>query len=209
MVNIIVVPTHRNNTHTVFRVLLGCIVLSVLAGCATLNKTECQSGNWEAIGYSDGQHGFEQTRVNTHAKACAKHEVSPNVAAYQQGFVVGLNEFCVPITGYKHGRSGEEYPYHCPSALEPAFVTAYADGLEEALQSLDWRYRLLEHRYDIKRFRLSRRPTDTTDSGYHTTSYWAALSDDISAIRNTLDNIRHERFRIRSLLYRARGYKAT
>ena len=188
------------------RVLFGALLLSVVAGCASLNKSDCLEGNWEAIGYADGQRGFEQSRVNTHAKSCAKHDVTPNAAAYAQGFAVGLSEYCVPLTGYRQGRAGVEYPYHCPNDVEPAFVGAYQDGLEELLQSLHWRYQLLEHRYDIKKFRLARRPTQTDESSYHSPSYWRDLRDDLGAIKNTLDNLKHERLRVRALLYRAEAY---
>ena len=56
---------------------LICLVsfVLVLNGCKTLNKDECQTGDWETIGYEDGLRGELRSRVGQHREACAKHHV--------------------------------------------------------------------------------------------------------------------------------------
>ena len=61
------------------------LTLIVLSGCATMNADECVTGDWTAIGYEDGTRGYTSDRLAQHRKACAKHGVSPDFVAYQDG----------------------------------------------------------------------------------------------------------------------------
>lgn len=86
--------------------------------------------DWYAIGYEDGAQGLPETRIGAHREACAKHGVTPDLRAYQQGREEGLLGFCTARSGFNQGRDGYEYKGICPSLLEPDFLDGYAAGLD-------------------------------------------------------------------------------
>jgi hypothetical protein len=107
-------------------------VLAVLAisGCATLSERDCRSGDWADIGRTDGTRGLPLRELEAHRKACARHGVTPDEAAYRRGRAEGLETYCRPAGGYVAGRSGEAYEDVCPEAAEREFLRAYRDGRE-------------------------------------------------------------------------------
>ena len=107
--------------------LLGTIVLS---GCASMNADECANSDWMAVGYEDGSRGYTSDRFGSHRKACAKHGITADFSAYQQGRNEGLVEFCQPSRGYNLGASGGRYNGVCSAEQEPDFLNAYRAGQE-------------------------------------------------------------------------------
>jgi len=107
--------------------LLGTIVLS---GCASMNADECANSDWMAVGYEDGSRGYTSDRFGSHRKACAKHGITADFSAYQQGRNDGLVEFCQPSRGYNLGASGGYYNGVCSADLEQDFLHAYRAGQE-------------------------------------------------------------------------------
>lgn len=104
-------------------------IAALLASCATgMGKEECVAADWRTIGYEDGLHGYPADRIGTHRVACAKHQVTPNLAAYTEGRARGLAEYCQPRNGYRVGLSGGGYGNVCPAATEPGFVNGYRWG---------------------------------------------------------------------------------
>jgi len=104
-------------------------VISLLfVGCASLNKAECQNADWRIIGYEDGSSGHAGSRIGSHRKACAKHNVSPDVMTYNQGREDGLKEFCRPQRGYQVGLRGKRYNGVCAGKGEGQFLKAYNYG---------------------------------------------------------------------------------
>lgn len=98
-------------------------------GCSTgLSKNECMTADWHMIGYEDGLHGFPAERIGVHRVACAKFQVTPNLAAYTEGRERGLAEFCQPRNGFRFGLGGGSYANVCSAATEPAFVEGYRYG---------------------------------------------------------------------------------
>ena len=93
-----------------------------------MSKDECVLADWQTIGYEDGLRGFPAERIGAHRIACAKHQVTPNLAAYTQGRERGLREFCQPKNGFRVGLHGGGYANVCSGAVEPAFVNAYQWG---------------------------------------------------------------------------------
>ena len=71
-------------------VLLVGVCGLALFGCASMNKAECLVSDWQMIGYEDGARGYGSQHLARHRKACAKHGVAPDLAAYQQGRSEGL-----------------------------------------------------------------------------------------------------------------------
>jgi hypothetical protein len=105
-------------------------VLGLVAGCSTMSADECVTADWRTIGYEDGAAGREASAISRHRKACAKHGVTANFDAYEEGRLEGLHEFCRPANGYQIGRKGAAYNGVCPVEMEDEFVAAYDDGYE-------------------------------------------------------------------------------
>lgn len=100
----------------------------VLTGCATLGKDECNNANWKIIGYEDGAAGHATSRIGKHRKACAKHNISPDLALYNTGHSEGVIEYCKPLNGFNVGTRGKQYKGVCPGNLESEFLAAYKKG---------------------------------------------------------------------------------
>jgi hypothetical protein len=82
--------------------------LSALAmsGCASMSGDECSK----------------------HRKACAKHGVTADFSAYQNGREQGLVEYCQPGRGYDVGVNGGRYYGVCSVDHEADFLDAYNAG---------------------------------------------------------------------------------
>jgi hypothetical protein len=107
---------------------LAAIVCVGLSGCASMSADECLTMDWMAIGYEDGSRGYTADRLGSHRKACAKHGVTPDFAAYQQGHAQGVEDFCQPGRAFRFGENGGNYSGLCPAELEPEFLQAYNAG---------------------------------------------------------------------------------
>lgn len=111
------------NTAMVFAV-------AALSGCASMSSEECANSDWAAIGYEDGSRGYTTDRFGSRRKACAKHGVTADFKAYQEGREEGLVEFCQPSRGYNLGASGGTYYGVCDVAMEEEFLDAYRVGAQ-------------------------------------------------------------------------------
>ena len=108
-------------------ILLSLLVIG-LAGCATMSGDECATSDWTAVGYEDGSRGYTSERFGKHRKACAKHGITADFEAYQQGRGQGLVEFCQPGSGFDLGVNGGQYNGVCSVELEADFLDAYRVG---------------------------------------------------------------------------------
>ena len=105
------------------------LAAAMLGGCATgMGKDECALADWHMIGYEDGLRGFPAERIGAHRVACAKYQVTPNLAAYSEGRERGLREYCQPKNGFSVGLHGGGYANVCSGPIEPAFVNGYRAG---------------------------------------------------------------------------------
>jgi len=106
------------------------VVLAALAisGCASMSSEECAMSDWSAVGYEDGSRGYATEHFSGRRKACAKHGVTADFRAYQEGRDEGLVEFCQPSRGYNLGVNGGSYNGVCDVALEEEFLDAYRVG---------------------------------------------------------------------------------
>lgn len=104
------------------------LVIVGMSGCATMSEDECMTSDWSAIGYEDGSRGYTTDRLGKHRKACAKHGVTPDFAAYQSGRDQGLIEYCQPGRGFTVGSHGGSYHGVCSVNLEADFLDAYNAG---------------------------------------------------------------------------------
>lgn len=112
--------------------------LLALSACATLNESECQTVNWQQLGDNDGSQGHASTRIAKHSKACEKHGLPVNVAAYNQGWRAGISRYCTPQNGFNVGSRGAAYKGTCPSEFASQFESAYrvSKNLHDAKQHL-------------------------------------------------------------------------
>jgi hypothetical protein len=109
-------------------ILFVSITALLISGCASMGKDECLHADWQIIGYEDGARGYAGTRIGVHRKACAKHGVAPDMAAYEAGRLKGLQEWCTPRNGYRLGLKGNRYNGVCPQFLESPFIEAMGRG---------------------------------------------------------------------------------
>jgi hypothetical protein len=106
------------------------LALLLAAGCASMDKDECRTADWRAVGLEDGVKGYALDRLGEHRKACAKHGVTPDTDRYIAGRTEGLATYCTPDNGYRVGRTGEAYRGVCPELSIAGFVAAYNRGRE-------------------------------------------------------------------------------
>jgi hypothetical protein len=127
------------------------VVLAFLAGCASLDKDECRTADWYAIGLEDGARGRALERLGDHRRACAEHGVAPQTERYVAGRNAGLKSFCTYERGYSQGRAGRAYSGACPRETGGAFLAGYQRGRE--LHELN--RRLDETRKEIARIKAA------------------------------------------------------
>ena len=125
--------------------LLGFISIAFSA-CSTLNKSECLTANWNTVGYGDGTKGYKASRISQHRSACAEYGVAPDLKAYTAGRNQGLDQYCIPLTGYNKGLSGYAYNGVCSGKNERAFADALNYGL--IIYKANRRLSSLKRKYD-------------------------------------------------------------
>ena len=114
----------------------------LLSGCATMSEDQCLVGDWGGQGWRDGAAGHQLSRLDDHAKACAKYGVAPNMSAYRAAREDGLRTYCTWENGFRQGRQGNSYGGVCAPAEERDFLPAYEDGrriyvVEQAVSSAE------------------------------------------------------------------------
>jgi hypothetical protein len=113
----------------ILRITAGLILVPVLlGGCTSMSAEECSVLDWRSVGYEDGVAGLPGSHIGQYRKACAKHGVGTDLAAYQAGREMGLQEYCQPANGYRVGARGDVYQGVCPAALERDFLGPYESG---------------------------------------------------------------------------------
>lgn len=95
------------------RILLTSLALLILASCATLTESECQTDNWFEIGKSDGERGRSLDFIFEHAKACNEFGVAPKAEPWRAGRIEGLKTYCTPRNAYDVGQRGQKLSPVC------------------------------------------------------------------------------------------------
>ena len=114
-----------------FLTALGAAVVATsTAGCATLSKSDCIGGDWEGIGFRDGEKGRSRSRLADISKSCAKHGVVPDRVSYMRGLEQGLVRYCTPDRGYADGTRGAQENGECVVRGYADYGDAYAEGRE-------------------------------------------------------------------------------
>ena len=110
-------------------IFFGLLLLAA-GGCATLNESECRNADWRMIGMEDGVNGKLKSYIGKHRTACAKHDITPDIVAYQQGYSEGLKQYCTEMKGFELGKKGAGYHGVCPPESEKLFLVGYHFGLK-------------------------------------------------------------------------------
>ena len=100
----------------------------MISGCASMSGDECIATDWSAVGFEDGARGYTTESFSKHRKACAKHGITADFGAYQNGRQQGLVEYCQPGRGYDVGVNGGRYYGVCSVDREADFLEAYNAG---------------------------------------------------------------------------------
>jgi hypothetical protein len=138
-------------------------MLVMLTGCASLNREQCQRGDWYGIGMADGQVGELAQRMDRHVRACAEYGIRVDDQQYRTGYERGLAEYCTIDNAFESGLLGRRYQRVCPPAIDALF-----ERCNEAAYDV---YRIkrelddLENRIDDVELRLYSR--DLSDSYRH------------------------------------------
>ncbi len=117
------------------------LLAGLVASCASLSEEACRVGDWQGIGYRDGAAGRDSSYVANHAEACGKIGIAPDLAAWKEGRVAGLRQYCTPRNAYKVGQRG--------SALNPV-CQGYDLGQLERANAQGRRY----HEVDMEMSRV-------------------------------------------------------
>ncbi|AVX05814.1 hypothetical protein MXMO3_03309 [Maritalea myrionectae] len=106
------------------------VSLAFLAGCATLSKSQCQTGDWQQIGFGDGASGATSSRFADHQEACSDHGITVDRAQYMQGYNRGLQQYCTPSKAADVGLAGRTYKNVCQGEEGVSFLRVYAAAKE-------------------------------------------------------------------------------
>lgn len=114
---------------SISRAIVATFVLT-LSGCATMNKDECMSADWRALGYQQGSNGGGTQNFSRLQKDCANHGISANFEAFQQGHREGLDNYCSYDQGLASGQNGHAYNTQCSRVRYPAYSKGYSAGVK-------------------------------------------------------------------------------
>lgn len=121
------------------RISAVIVAFGALTSCATLDKEECASVDWQQLGRSDGAAGYGAGRVDSHRSACAEHKLPVDGQQWMSGWQEGIRLYCTPQNGLTQGIEGRSYSYSCPPELKAGFEGAYfvAKRVYDARQARD------------------------------------------------------------------------
>lgn len=137
--------------------MFAAVSALAIGACSSMGPEECAATDWAAVGHEDGSRGLPADHFGNHRRACAKHGITADFAAYKEGRDEGLVEFCQPSRGYDLGVSGGQYRGVCDVALEEEFLDAYKVG--QRLYTLranvyDADARIADREHELERVRL-------------------------------------------------------
>ncbi len=173
--------------------LIFCAALVAAAPGCTISEKDCLQNDWQTIGYTDGEKGRSPDVINSYAKSCAKHGVTPDASAYSAGFNVGITKYCTADNGIKQGERDKSYSGACPPDLEKVFLKNYIVGLRLKLVDLEIQYdrdtlELDRLRANRDRLAAAEKPHDVDDKRIESIS--STLSSNTSSRQSINSKIR-------------------
>ena len=132
--------------------LAGVVPIAFL-GCATMSALDCVTADWKTLGEQDGAEGQPLSKMEERRKACIKHAVRLDDAAYKVGREAGLAVYCTEQGGFTAGQNGSFYHGVCTGVAYSLFGGGYARGqtLWHAVQEFrgaEYRVSEIEKRVD-------------------------------------------------------------
>ena len=85
---------------TIKNLTITLMLCSTLTACSVMNQQECQTANWQALGYIDGSQGASSTQFNERSSACSEYNVRADFKQYQLGYNKGLITYCTESHGF-------------------------------------------------------------------------------------------------------------
>ena len=108
IISLCLLDTWIDKQGKIVKKLILLTMLTTLFACAATTEQLVQQGDWYTIGYQDGIRGNNQRSINQLSKlGSTKH------SDYEQGYMVGLEEFCNPNHAYQIGLTGQHYDGVC------------------------------------------------------------------------------------------------
>ena len=115
------------SSHILSLLAMSTLML-LLAGCANMSQADCETADWEAIGYEDGVSGYRDSQIAQHRQECSKHGITPDLQRYLAGHNEGSKKYCTKTNGFFLGTKGNSYNRNCPDSLASGFLEGMADG---------------------------------------------------------------------------------
>jgi hypothetical protein len=109
--------------------LAAPLAVAAFTGCSVMNKDDCAKADWRQLGLSDASQGRGNDRLHDRRKACAKHGVSVDEAAYGLGYADGRAIYCTASRGQTLGKAGDGVPEVCQGLDHTEFGGGYQTGL--------------------------------------------------------------------------------
>jgi len=126
------------------RLLMTLLSVSVLTGCATyleqVGQNTCVSTQWYEEGFDTSKLGITKAKGWADLNAeCEEHNIWSDRHSFDNGYALGLTEFCTQSNGFEFGQRNNAYAPICEADQQAAFDKAYDDGasLYNATYNLD------------------------------------------------------------------------
>jgi Protein of unknown function (DUF2799) len=112
----------------------SAVAMLLVAACATTEPTiatkiQCAGADWALIGFADGAAGRNAGYIAVHRDNCGAHNIVPDLATYEKGYIKGVMAYCTKERGYEEGGKNRVYQNTCPDELEGTFMEGYTEGL--------------------------------------------------------------------------------
>ena len=78
---------------------LALAALLLLAGCASMNETQCRAADWYQVGYRDADTYGLRPQIDQYAHQCKPHGVEASESRYMVGWVDGYREWNTRVSG--------------------------------------------------------------------------------------------------------------
>ncbi len=188
--------------------LAAALILSggcASSGSARMSAKDCTTGDWRALGVSDGLAGESRARRDARAATCTANSASVDLASYDAGYAEGNNTFCQPKGGFEHGLAGKQYQLACGEDLEPMFVYSYEVGyreyeIKQALRDADRDLNNMERNMQRAQSDVQRLESQYNNSNNNTSSEQMRMRTEVDALRRRIGTLQQQRTQFRFAL---------
>lgn len=163
-------------------VVLISVAAALLAGCASMSKSECEHADWQRRGLEDGRAGYPASYLADHRDACGKAGIEPDAQRWRLGWSEGIKAYCTPNSAWNAGVNNRYYNGVCADLDEATFLRYHRAGqlVYRARQELNQtQSRMSKLEEDLKK---------------------ATKDDDRKRLRDELGRVERERTRLMALL---------